>query len=133
MQKPSAYTYPPPPHCHTLTLPHSLLAFSCNINTCLHQHSFLFHYSGYPCNSNFRSRLYTHLAVLQYLSPPYPLPISHVYTMLCLYVLCRLTTCMLCTFTTYDFFCYVSDCFPSPSSPSPPLSGCFNYDHQGSD
>ena len=44
----------------TYSTPYSVLAFTCNVNNCHHQHSFLFHYSTYPCNSNLTSTLYTH-------------------------------------------------------------------------
>src|SRR4029434_2605173 len=30
-------------------------SFTCNVHNCHHQHSFLFHYSTYPCNSNLRA------------------------------------------------------------------------------
>src|SRR4029434_6228018 len=34
---------------YTYSTPCSVPAFSCNVNNCHHQHSFLFHYFTYPC------------------------------------------------------------------------------------
>ena len=92
LQKPWAYTYPPPPHCHALIPPHTLLAFTCNVNNCHHRHSFLFHCPTYPCNTNLTSTLYTHYNTWM-LSPH----------------LIHYQLCMYCRFSLYNHVDRVSD------------------------
>src|SRR4029434_9150501 len=48
-------------HLHHTVMP-LIYAKVCasNVHNCHHQHSFLFHYSTYPCNSKPLSTVYTH-------------------------------------------------------------------------